>query len=226
MAPRYNEMHELRPDFISTFESSPPTVRTGAIILCGGKSTRMGSDKATLPFGPERMLQRVVRLVAQVVDPAKIVVAAAADQSLPPLPADVTVTIDERPERGPLEGLAVGFRALQDRADAIYASSCDVPLLIPAFVERMFSLLGDYDIAVPCEGGFRHPLAAVYGPGALTHLEKLLAADRLRVQFLLDEVRTRQVSAEELLAVDPQLSTLRNLNSLEDYSSALVAAGF
>ena len=63
----------------------------GAIILCGGKSSRMGRDKASLPFGPELMLQRVVRLLGEVVDPRKIVVVAAPGQSLPELPAGVTV---------------------------------------------------------------------------------------------------------------------------------------
>ena len=66
----------------------------GGIVLCGGKSTRMGTSKALLPFGPETMLQRVVRLLSGVVSP--IVVVAAVDQELPPLPSDVIITRDER----------------------------------------------------------------------------------------------------------------------------------
>ena len=68
-------------------------MNTGGIILCGGKSTRMGSPKAWLPFGPETMLQRVVRLLGTVVSP--IVAVAAPEQSLPELPAEVIVTRDE-----------------------------------------------------------------------------------------------------------------------------------
>ena len=60
------------------------------IVLCGGKSTRMGTSKALLPFGPETMLQRVVRLLGEVVAP--IVVVAASDQTLPDLPPGVIVT--------------------------------------------------------------------------------------------------------------------------------------
>jgi molybdenum cofactor guanylyltransferase len=55
----------------------------GGIVLCGGRSTRMGSSKALLPFGPETMLQRVVRLLSSVVSP--IVVVAAVNQELPEL---------------------------------------------------------------------------------------------------------------------------------------------
>src|SRR4051794_36659222 len=76
-------------------------MRKGAIILCGGKSSRMGRDKATLPFGPERMLQRVVRLL----DSEAIVVVAAPNQSLPELPTGVTVARDIHQFRGPLQGL-------------------------------------------------------------------------------------------------------------------------
>jgi molybdopterin-guanine dinucleotide biosynthesis protein A len=201
-------------------------MQKAAIILCGGKSSRMGRDKATLPFGPEVMLQRVVRLLSEVVPPANIIVVAAPDQPLPDLPVGVTVAHDSRPERGPLEGLAAGLRALPDRIDAVYVTSCDVPLLVPPFVERMFDLLGDHDIAVPRDGEHHHPLAAVYRPAVLPNVQTLLDADRLRPRFLFDEVRTREVAVEELRSVDPQLSTLMNLNHPEDYQSALSAAGF
>jgi molybdopterin-guanine dinucleotide biosynthesis protein A len=201
-------------------------MRKGAIILCGGKSTRMGRDKATLPFGPETMLQRVVRLVAEVVTPANIVVVAAADQSLPPLPPDIKIAHDDHPERGPLEGLAAGLHALRDSADAVYATGCDVPLLVPAFVERMFALLDDHEIVVPSDGEFHHPLAAVYRPSVLAAVERLLASDRLSPRALFGEVRTLEVPVEELRGVDAQLLTLRNLNRFEDYTAALEAGEF
>lgn len=201
-------------------------MRPGAIILCGGKSSRMGRDKATLPFGPECMLQRVVRLVSEVVPPVSIVVVAAPSQVLPDLPAAVRVARDERQDRGPLEGLAAGLRALAGQVDAVYATSCDVPLLVPAFVARMFDLLGEHQIAVPRDGEHHHPLAAVYRASVLPAVQKLLDADRLRPRFLFDEVDTREVPVEELRRIDPTLSTLENLNRPGDYRAALMAAGF
>ena len=196
----------------------------GGIVLCGGKSTRMGVPKATLPFGPETMLQRVVRLLGTVVSP--IVVVAAREQSLPELPADVKITHDEREQRGPLEGLRAGLKALPDSVDVAYITSCDVPLLEPAFVERMVELLGDHDIAVMEIDGFPHPLSAVYRRDTLPHVEALLEKDKLRPVFLFDAVRTRRVRPEEMLSVDPQLRTLRNLNTREDYLAALAEAGY
>lgn len=195
----------------------------GGIVLCGGKSTRMGMPKAMLPFGPETMLQRVVRLLGSVVSP--IIVVAARDQALPPLPDEVRIARDEREARGPLEGIRAGLSALPPSIDAAYITSCDVPLLVPAFVGRMIELMGDHDVAVMEIDGFTHPLSAIYRSNALPHVEALLAADRLRPLFLFEQVRTRRVTPEEMKGVDPDLRTLRNLNTQEDYRTALADAG-
>jgi molybdopterin-guanine dinucleotide biosynthesis protein A len=196
----------------------------GGIVLCGGRSTRMGVSKATLPFGPETMLQRVVRLLGTVVTP--IVAVAAGEQELPKLPDDVIITRDEREQRGPLEGLRAGLKALPDSVDIAYVTSCDVPLLVPGFVTQMIELLGEHDIAVMEIDGFPHPLSAVYRRDTLPHVESLLAQDKLRPVFLFDAVRTRRVQPEEMIPVDPELHTLRNLNTREDYLAALSEAGF
>src|SRR5580692_8683392 len=195
----------------------------GGIVLCGGRSTRMGVPKATLPFGPETMLQRVVRLLGTVVAP--VVVVAAREQQLPELPDDVIFTRDEREQRGPLEGLRAGLKALPEAVGIAYVTSCDVPLLVPGFVARMIELLGDLDIAVMEVDGFPHPLSAVYRRSILPHIEALLAKDRLRPVFLFDAVRTRRVRTEEIVSVDQELHTLRNLNTREDYLAALSDAG-
>ncbi len=198
-------------------------MNAGAIVLCGGKSTRMGSPKALLPFGPETMLQRVVRLLSGVVTP--IVVVAAADQPLPELPPQVIVTRDEQEGRGPLEGLRAGLKALPAHVDAAYVTSCDVPLLEPAFVREMLDLANGFEIAVIEIDGFPHPLSAVYRRAVLSHVEELLAAARLRPVFLFDSVKTRRIRPDEITA-DPELRTLRNLNTRKEYEQALADAGY
>ena len=194
------------------------------IVLCGGKSTRMGSPKALLPFGPETMLQRVVRLLGSVVTP--IVVVSARDQALPLLTGYVRIVRDDREGRGPLEGLRAGLTALPASAEAAYVTSCDVPLLVPGFVRLMIELLADHDIAVMDIDGFPHPLSAVYRRRLLPHVDALLASDRLRPAYLFEAVRTRLVTPAEVASVDPDLLTLRNLNTPEDYRDALALAGF
>jgi molybdenum cofactor guanylyltransferase len=183
----------------------------------------MGSSKALLPFGTETMLQRVVRLLGTVTSP--LVVVAAPGQELPQLPPAVGITRDEREGRGPLEGLRAGLKALPEDVEIAYVTSCDVPLLVPGFVERLVQLLGDHDIAVMEIDGFAHPLSAVYRRRTLPRVEALLAADRLRPAFLFDAVKTRRVQPAEMTSADPELLTLRNLNTREDYLDALKTAG-
>jgi molybdopterin-guanine dinucleotide biosynthesis protein A len=200
-------------------------MKKGAVILCGGKSSRMGHDKATLPFGSELMLQRIVRIVSLVVDQDSVVVVAAPDQCLPDLPPTVIVARDERPQRGPLEGLAAGILALPKGVDAIYATSCDVPLMVTGFVAAMFEYLTDHDIAVPFDGQYFHPLAAVYRPSVISVIQSLLSEDQLRPVFLFDKVHAAKIPVEQLRNVDPTLDTLMNLNRPEDYHLALQRAG-
>jgi molybdopterin-guanine dinucleotide biosynthesis protein A len=122
----------------------------------------MGAPKATLPFGPELMFQRVVRLLSEVVD--VVVLVLAGEQILPRMPEGTLLARDRHQGRGPLEGLSAGLAALPASVEAAYATSCDVPVLVPDFVERMFDLLGSHAIAVPRDEQFHHPLSAVYRP--------------------------------------------------------------
>jgi molybdopterin-guanine dinucleotide biosynthesis protein A len=194
-------------------------MRVAGIVLCGGQSSRMGRPKAWLPFGEELMLPRVVRLLREAVEP--VVVVAAPDQDVPPVPAEVSVVRDEERGRGPLQGLAAGLEALRGQTDAVYLSSCDVPFLRVAFVRRLIELMGDHAICVPRVGEYHHPLAAVYRVGVLESVRRLLVENRLRPFYLFDAVPTRVVEAAELVDVDSTFQSLRNLNTPEDYEKAL-----
>ena len=198
--------------------------KIGGVVLCGGRSQRMGLDKASLPFGPETMLGRVVRKLSEVVSP--IVVVAAKDQTLPELPESVLVTRDLLPDRGPLQGLLSGMSCLQGSVDALFATSCDVPLLMPAFVQRMIKLLDTNDVVVPMDAKFHHPLAAVYHLRIIGEIEELLDSDQRRPVHLYEKVHTRRINVQDMRSVDPDLNTLANLNRPEDYLSAVQAAGF
>jgi molybdopterin-guanine dinucleotide biosynthesis protein A len=197
----------------------------GAVVLCGGQSRRMGRPKAWLPFGPEALLQRVVRRAREAVGPVAVV--AAPGQELPALPEGVTIVRDAVEGRGPLQGLAAGLAGLPESVELAFASATDVPFLEPTWVRRLAELIGDYDLAIPFVEGYHHPLAALYRRAAvLPAVERLLAADRLRPFFLVEAVRSRIIAEDELRGVDPTLRTLRNLNTPEDYAAALREVGF
>ena len=113
-------------------------LKLGGIVLAGGHSRRMGTAKATLAFGPETMLERMVRIVAEVAAP--VVVVAANGQELPQLSVSTIVLRDSLPDCGPLAGIATGLRSLP-KVDAVFISGCDTPLLRPEFIHRVAQLL-------------------------------------------------------------------------------------
>lgn len=195
------------------------------VVLCGGKSSRMGRPKWSLPFGDETFLERTVRTIEPVVGPRLVV--AAADQQLPQLPPSVSVVRDRYPEKGPLAGISAALDALAAFPEppvAAYVTACDVPLLRPEFVAAIVAELGDNDLALPREDQFFHPLAAVYRISLAETARKLLQQDRLRPVFLVDAARSRMIDVDGLRRIDPGLDSLRNTNTPADYAALLTAA--
>jgi molybdopterin-guanine dinucleotide biosynthesis protein A len=200
-------------------DSGQPLRGIGGIVLCGGRSIRMGRPKAWLPFGGEFLLQRVVRILQSVVDP--VVVVAAPGQELPELPEGVIVGRDEEAFRGPLNGLATGLELLTRRASIVYATSCDAPFLQAEFVKCVVRALGDSLACAPEVGGYTHPLAAAYRVEVLPVVREMLAQGRSRLVELLQKVPARLLKEPDLVAIDPGLRSLRNLNTPEEFESAV-----
>lgn len=200
-----------------------PKSRLGAIILCGGKSSRMGTPKHLLPFGDQVILQRVVATVREVTE--QIVVVAAKDQELPDLPSCCRIERDAEGFQGPLYGLMVGLKAFADSVDAAYLSGCDVPLLKSNFVQFVLERLDDADAVVVRENGFYHPLAAAYRTSVSDLVATMVKEGERRPRALLEKIRTCDISTEEIRAIDPLLHSLRNMNCPDDYAELLAIAG-
>ncbi|QDT33624.1 molybdenum cofactor guanylyltransferase [Thalassoglobus polymorphus] len=199
------------------------SIEIGAIVLCGGKSSRMGQPKHLLPFGNEFVLQRVVRELSGIT--TKIVIVAAPDQEIPPLPVECQLVRDEVTYQGPLSGLMYGMQALENDVEAAYLSGCDVPLLKSEFVKEMVRHLDTAEIAVPFEEKFLHPLASVYRTSLRTRAEELIAAGERRPRQLIESSTTHYVPCEDLRGVDQNLDSLRNMNTPEAYAELLEIAG-
>jgi molybdopterin-guanine dinucleotide biosynthesis protein A len=179
----------------------------------------MGRDKASLPFGDETLLERVVSVVTPAVD--EVVVAARGDQVVP---GDFEVVRDPPGHESPLAGLVAGLRAT--RAETLFVTACDAPLLGTALVEKLFELAQGFEIAVPRIDEHYMVLTAVYTRAVLPRAEALLEASRLRPFYLLEQSETRVVAADELRGVDPDLDGLRDCDTPEAYAWALERAGF
>jgi molybdopterin-guanine dinucleotide biosynthesis protein A len=184
----------------------------------------MGRPKGWLPFGPELLLQRVVRLVSQSV--GRVVVVGAPGQVFPELPPNTTFKTDPVEGRGPLAGLATGLEAIGADTSLVYATATDAPFLAPGWVARLADLIGDADLVIPRIEGQLYPLAALYRRETIRPIVRSLRdCGCSRLLDLADAARSREVGTDELLAVDPDLATLKGVNTPDEYRAALLRAG-
>ena len=193
-------------------------VSASVIVLCGGRSTRMGRDKASLPFGDEPLLLRVVRLAHEVA--SEVLLVARQGQALP---GGLDAIRDPAEGLGPLAGIAAGLHAMT--SERAFVAACDMPLLRPALARRLLELSHGMDACVPVVDGFAVPTCAVYARSAAALARELVAARELRPKALLESVRTRFVLGDELRDVDPELLSFLDCDTEEGYQAALRAAG-
>ena len=189
----------------------------GAIILSGGRSTRMGQDKALMALGNQSLLERVLHQIAPVVEPQHIVIVASPDQHLPSLSSEIKILRDATPHPGPLQAFVQGLAEFEGRADAVFLTGCDTPLIVPAVLEFLFAQLGDADVAVVEESERLHPLLAVYHPRILAAAREKSASQNRSLHGLIESLHARRIPAESLRTFDPSLQSLVNINTPEDF---------
>jgi molybdenum cofactor guanylyltransferase len=203
------------------------TISAG-VVLAGGQSSRMGTPKAALEWHGSTLLRRTAGILARVTN-GPVIVVRAPGQDLPDLPKGTLIADDPREGKGPVQGIAAGLAALDGRADIAFISSTDMPFLHPAFARCVLRVLEDSestDVALPLARGFRQPLAAAYRVSLAEAAERLVAEDRLRPAFLFDQctVETLDDAALKqdpaLAALDPDLDSVLNVNTLADYQAA------
>ena len=189
--------------------------RATAIVLAGGKSSRMGTPKALLLFDDEPLIVHVVATLRHLF--AEIVVVAAPGQDLPSMP--VTVVRDEVAYKGPVGGICYGLCAAS--GDVSFVTACDSVFLRSNLISHLVSRISLHDVVVPYWQGRLQPLHAVYRRSVLPLLEEQLARGELRPVYLFDKVRTLAVDEEEIRRFDPEGSSFFNMNTPADYEEAL-----
>ena len=186
-----------------------------AVVLRGGKCSRLGRPKALLPFDGEPLIVHIVRHLKRVF--AETVVVAAPEQELPLLP--VALVRDQVAYQGPVSGIYRGLKAATK--EVCFVTSCDAPFLDLALISHLLSEISDCDVVVPFWQERFQPLHAVYRRSVAPLLHEQLERGELRPIFLYDKVRTRKVHEDEIRTLDPEGMSFLNMNSPADYDSAL-----
>ena len=194
------------------------SLELGAVILAGGKSRRLGQNKAELVFRGKTFLERIYQSVSIVCRPVVVVGPVAPIDGLPP---DATVLVDEVPGRGPLEGIRVGLKYLEPECDYAFVACCDSPLLKPEVIRWLYGQRDSAQAVMPWRGSHRYGMTAIYETGLHRLIESMMAHGERKVRAITDACETKLLPIEDLQQVDPRLDSLINVNTVEDYQRLL-----
>ena len=195
--------------------TAQPIADATAVVLAGGKSSRMGQPKSLLLFDGEPLIVHIVRALNQMF--AETVIVAAPEQELPDLPA--ILVRDEVAYQGPVGGIHYGLKAASGKI--CFVTSCDVPFLNAALISHLTSRIANHDVVVPYWENRFQPLHAAYRTSVLSLLQEQLDRGELRPVYLFDKVRTRRIGEDEIRRFDPEGLSFFNMNTPDDYGQAL-----
>lgn len=192
-----------------------PVKGGSAIILAGGKSSRMGRDKALIEIFGELLVARVARVISPLFESLIVVANGDLGAVLP----DAAIVKDIFPGKGPLGGIHAGLTA--SRSEENFVVACDMPFVSPAVIQRIRALRDKADVCLPETERGLEPLCAVYSKSCLPQIERALRSNRRRVTAFFSEVDVRIVKREELEGLDGVDLAFLNVNTREDLEAAL-----
>ena len=179
-------------------------------VVAGGRSRRMGSDKALLPWEGTDLLGHAIARLRAVTEDVRILCGPAPryrDRGVP-------IEIDHVQDVGPLAGVMAGLAATARRPGLFLA--VDLPQVPASLLARLVELADGWDAVVPVSPRGPEPLCAVYGPACLDPMRGRMAAGELRTTAFWPDVRVRQLAPEELAGHGDPDALFRNLNAPSD----------
>jgi molybdopterin-guanine dinucleotide biosynthesis protein A len=184
-------------------------------VTAGGRSSRMGKDKAWLEIDGRSMIEHVIGELLRVT-PLVSVIANSPDYNRLRLP----VLSDVNPGIGPLEAIRTALT--NSRADWIVLVACDLPFVTAELLKTLLDCASGHQAVVPMNAEEKiEPLCAVYSIEALEPVTALITSGERKVSRLFDRLRTRMVPFDELRRLSGSERFFVNVNTLEDYARAI-----
>jgi molybdopterin-guanine dinucleotide biosynthesis protein A len=190
-------------------------------VVAGGRSLRMGRDKALLPWGETDLLGHTLARLRRVTDDVRILCGPAPRYE----GRGVPVVVDRLADAGPIAGVVAGLEACRGRPGLFMA--VDLPLVPVTLLDRLAGLGGSWDAVVPLSRRGAEPLCAVYAPSCLEPILRRVAGGEMQMTSFWPDVRVLELDESELRAFGDPEGFFRNLNTpadLEDASSATGAS--
>jgi molybdopterin-guanine dinucleotide biosynthesis protein A len=188
-----------------------------AIVLAGGRSRRLGRDKALEVIGEQSLIQRVIERLSLISDDI-IVVFSSGEQVADKEFKGARTILDSYPASGALVGLYSGLKESKSTHNLVVG--CDMPFLNIDLLHHLMSLSTGFDVVIPRLHDKMEPLHAVYSKDCISPIESRLKEGNLKISDFIDAVKVRYVEQDEIDRFDPQHLSFMNVNSEADLERA------
>lgn len=186
-----------------------------AILLAGGKSKRMGINKAFLKIGEKTFIDIIYQKMNELF--SEIIIVTDSPQKLSHLKARITPDLIRKGEKNALRGIHAGLSVAAN--PACFVIGCDMPFLSLSLIKYMSQFALDYDVVVPMLEGYYQPLFAFYNTKTLSLIEQSLLEERYKISALYPYFRLKEISEKTVRKHDPSLLSFTNINSPADFRS-------
>ena len=200
-----------RPDGLAAPRRKAKIAGVSAVILAGGESRRMGSDKSLLPWHGGRFIEHIHRLLDELFDEVIIVTNSPGLYDSIPCRKEPDIYY----KQGSLAGIHSGL--CHARNERIFVVACDMPFLSEEVIRALCACDRQAEVVIPRSGWGLEPLHACYAKSCLPAIEAVLDAGKKRIVGFFPEVRVVEVAAAELQKIDPEGLSFRNINTPEEY---------
>ena len=202
-----------------SLDASKKLIPVTGVILAGGKSRRMGENKALMQLGDDSLIGHVIRCMQNVTDELLLITNSPTAYA----PLGVRMHGDILPGTGALGGIYTGLTYASH--EAVLCVACDSPFLNPNLLTYLVSVLGEYDAVMPYTHGNKaqitlQTLCAAYSKRCLPIIELMLRESELRVHALQERAHIKSVSPDVWQEFDPDGMSFFNINTPEDFERA------
>ncbi len=194
------------------------SLRVSGIIIAGGASRRLGTNKALEHIGGKALIERVIDSLVPLTSEVLVVVARRKQAAALHLPSRLRVVTDRYPGRGSLGGIFTGLEASAEPCSLVVA--CDMPFLNRDLLRHLIGQSANVDAVVPRLKGQPEPLHALYSKLCLVPMQRRLEAGDLKIASLFETMRVRYVDERTIDRIDPRHLSFFNVNTRADLEKA------
>ncbi len=180
------------------------------VILAGGKSSRMGINKAFIEIGGKRIIERQIDLLKDILREVMVVSKDPREYSH----LDIRIVIDIVDFLSPLSGIYTGLRSA--KYEKTFVIACDMPFLNRKLIEYQIGFSEQFDVVVPQHDGDFEALHAVYSKNCIPFIEEMFKQKNFRIYDFYKLVKLKIITLKEIEQFDPQMQSFVNINTVND----------